>query len=128
EVDDLLDLRAVRELFALRPPPVERLGEHAGAHPEVAAGHDVLQYGHAAEQLDVLERARDPEPRRLVRVEAPARAALEGDRPGLRPVDAVHDVQHRALAGAVRADDGADLALAHVEGHALERLHSAESK
>ena len=44
----------------------------------------------------------------------------------LRVVDAVDDVEHRALAGAVRADDGADLVLAHVEADVGQRLDAAE--
>ena len=35
-------------------------------------------------------------------------------------------VEHRALAGAVGADDGADLVLAHVEADVGQRLHAAE--
>ena len=37
-------------------------------------------------------------------------------------------VEHRALAGAVRADDGADLVLAHVEADVGQRLHAAEGE
>ena len=55
-----------------------------------------------------------------------ARLALEGDAALLRMIEAVDDVQHRRLAGAVRADDGADLALADVEGDVAQRLHAAE--
>ncbi len=47
-------------------------------------------------------------------------------RPLLRMVDAVDDVQHRALAGAVRPDDRADLVLADVERDVGQRLHAAE--
>jgi hypothetical protein len=46
----------------------------------------------------------------------------------LRVVEAVDDVEHRGLAGAVRADDGADLALADVEGDVGDRLHAAEAQ
>ena len=41
-------------------------------------------------------------------------------------VEAVDDVEHRGLAGAVRADDGADLALADIERDVGDRLHAAE--
>src|SRR6185312_5990176 len=44
----------------------------------------------------------------------------------LRMVEAVNDVEHRRLAGAVRADDRADFSLADVEGDAAHRLHAAE--
>ena len=46
----------------------------------------------------------------------------------LRVVEAVDDVQHRRLAGAVRADDRPDLALADVEGDVLDRGHAAEAQ
>jgi len=54
-------------------------------------------------------------------------AAVE-DPAFLRVIDAVDDVQHRALAGAVGADDRADLVLAHVEADVGERLHAAEAQ
>src|SRR5437868_8821487 len=44
----------------------------------------------------------------------------------LRPVEAVDHIEHRGLAGAVRPDNGADLALADVERHVGDRLHAAE--
>ena len=46
---------------------------------------------------------------------APARLALPGDGACLRVIEAVDDVEHRGLAGAVRADDREDLVLADVE-------------
>jgi hypothetical protein len=54
--------------------------------------------------------------------------ALVGDAAFLRMVEAVDAVEHRGLAGAVRADDGADLALADVEGDVGDRLHAAEAQ
>ena len=85
------------------------------AHLQVAPGHDVVERRHALEERDVLERARDARARRPRA--APCRGAprREADRALLRVVDAVDDVEQRALAGAVRADDRADLVLAHVE-------------
>jgi hypothetical protein len=43
-------------------------------------------------------------------------------------IDAVDHVEHRALAGAVGADDGADLVLADVEGNVGQRLDAAEAQ
>ena len=119
-------LRAVRELLAPRAAEPDRLLEEGRLHLEVAAGHDVVEHRHALEQRDVLERARDALRGRVVRVHAAARRAAERDRALLRVVDAVDDVQHRALARAVRADDRADLVLAHVEADVGQRLHAAE--
>ena len=103
EVDDLLDLAPVLQLLASRATDVDRLLEEVRVHLEVAPGHDVVEHAHALEQRDVLERARDALRRGLVRVHVAAHLAAKRDRALLRVVDAVDDVEHRALAGAVRA-------------------------
>ena len=48
--------------------------------------------------------------------------AVEADASVGRLLDAVNDADQRALAGAVGADDGHDLAIADVERDAVERL------
>ncbi len=48
-------------------------------------------------------------------------AAAQGDAPLGRLGDAGQDLEQRALAGAVAADDAEDLALAHLEVDILER-------
>ena len=70
-------LRAVLELLAPRAAEPDRLLEEARLHLEVAAGHDVVEHRHAAEQRDVLERARDAVRRRVVRVHVAAHACRE---------------------------------------------------
>ena len=128
KIDDRLDFGAVLELLALRRPPIDRLLQEIGFHLQVAPGHDVVEDRHAAKEGDVLEGPRDALLRGLVRIHIAAPSALEGNRPLLRVVDAVDDVEHRRFAGAVRADDRADLVLPDVEGNALERNHPAEGK
>ena len=117
---------AMLDLFVQRRAVAKKLPEEALVHLERAAGHDVVERGHALEQRDVLKRARDPARRRRVRTHGLARLALEGDAAGLRMIEAVDHVQHRGLAGAVRADDGADFALADIEGDVADRLDAAE--
>src|SRR5262249_46998150 len=95
-------------------------------HEQRAPGHDVLEHGHALEQRQALERARDPQARRLVRLHVVAPAPEVRHRARLRAVDAVDDVQHRAFARAVGADDGAHLVLAHVEAHLRQGAQAAE--
>src|SRR2546425_4215042 len=56
----------------------------------------------------------------------PEVVAPEGNPPFLGVVDAVEHVEHRALAGAVRPDDGSYFVLPHVERHALQGAHAAE--
>src|SRR5712671_6059014 len=128
EVDDLLHLAPVLDLLGQRGAEANELPEKPPMHLEGPARHDVVERAHAAKQRDVLERAGDAAARRLIGPHRAARAPLEGDAPVLRTVEAVDDVEHGRLAGAVRADDGADLALADVEGHVGERLDAAESE
>jgi hypothetical protein len=54
--------------------------------------------------------------------------AVEHDRPLVRLVEAADAVEQRRLAGAVRADQGTDLALTDVEGGAVERRDPSESQ
>ena len=53
-------------------------------------------------------------------------AAVDLERPGVRPVGAGDDLDERRFAGAVLADEGVDLAGGQVERDALKRLHAAE--
>src|SRR5262249_9400218 len=68
----------------------------------------------------------DPAARCLVWPHGRARAALERDAPPVRMVEAVDDVEHRGLAGAVRADNGADFAAGDIEGDFGQRLDASE--
>ncbi len=126
EIDDLLASPSVLDLLGERRPVAQRLPEEPAPHLEAAAGHDVFERRHALEQRHVLEGARDPLLGRLVRLHARACAAPVGDPAVLRMIEAIDHVEHRGLAGAVRADDGADLALADVERHVGNRAHAAE--
>ena len=126
EVDDLLDAGAVFDLLGERRTDAQKLPEEAAAHLQRAADHDVVESAHALEQRDVLEGARDAADGGFMRAHLGASLALEGDAAFLRLIEAVDDVEHRGLAGAVRPDDGADLALADVEGNVAHRLHAAE--
>ena len=115
-----------RDLLALGRPPVQHVGQDAAPHLQRAAGHDVVERRHALEQGDVLEGAGDALAGGEVGAHVVPALALEGDHAFLRVIEAVDDVEHRRLAGAVRADDGADLALADVEGDVAQRLDAAE--
>ena len=68
EVDDLLDALAVAHLLAQRGPDAQRLQQDVGADHQVAAGEQVVQHGHALEEREALERARDPLARGQVRL------------------------------------------------------------
>ena len=88
---------------------------------QVAADHHVLDGAHAEEDLQVLEGARETEPRQLVRGHAGDVLAGEQDAPAARRVETGDHVEQRGLAGAVRADHGKDLAGLDCEAHAVER-------
>ena len=128
KVDDLLDLAAIGELLASRASDPDGLLEEGRAHLQIAAGHDVVEHAHPAEQRNILERPRNALRGCIVRVHVAPRCAAKRDRALLRVVDAVDDVQQRALPCAVRTDDRAHLMLAHVEGDVGERLDAAEGK
>ena len=126
ELDDLLAGGAMADLLALRQAPIEHAAEHARAHAHVAAEHQVVEHGEAAEQGDVLERARHAERRDLARRPARDVAALEHDAAGIRLVEAGDHVEQRGLAGAVGADDREDAALGDVDRHAVDGGDAAE--
>ena len=106
----------------------EQLPEKVGMHLQRAAGHNVVERGHAAEQRHVLERACDAAVGSVVRAHLGARFALERDPALLRMVEAVDDIEHRGLAGPVRPDDRANFPFADVERHIAHCLHATESE
>src|SRR5690606_67658 len=116
------------DLLALGLADAQRLLEEIAAHLEVAAGHDVVQHAHALEEREVLEGAGHARLGHLAGVHPRELPPAKDDAAGLRGVDAVDHVEHRALAGAVRADDGPDLVLPHVERDVAKRLDAAEGE
>src|SRR5204862_282027 len=80
----------------------------------------------AAKQRYVLESSRYPAIGGIVRAHFRARLALEGDAALLRVIEAVDDIEHRRLAGAVRANDCANFPFADVEGNGAHCLHPPE--
>src|SRR3990167_5963529 len=111
EIDDVLDELAVRFFLALRRADADRLLEEVGLHLQVAPGHDVVDDIHALEQRQVLEGACHAHLGHLAAAHVAEGLAAKADRALLRLVDPVDAVEHAALARAVGADDGADLAM-----------------
>src|SRR4051812_1344170 len=87
----------------------------------------VLAHGEFGKDLQQLERAADAELVEIARPHAGHRATIEmylaAGRPKL-PEDAV---EQRGLATAVRPDNAEDLALVHLERHALDCMNAAET-
>ncbi len=109
ELDDALDRLAMAHLLAPHARKEQHLGERIGADAGVPAGQQVVEHRHLRKQLAVLERAREPEPRDLVRRAAGDVLAAEADR-AVAAIDAADAVEHAGLAGAVRADQRQQLA------------------
>lgn len=128
KIDDALDELPVFDFLALGRAPADGLLQDVGLHAQVAPGHDVVQHAHALEQREVLKGARYAHGGDLVRIHVREHAAAKPDGAELRRIDAVDHVQHGAFPGTVGPDDGADLVLAHVEGHFLQRLYAAKGE
>ncbi len=126
EVDHLLHGLAMGEFRLAHARREEHLRDEVGPRPAMPADQQVFQHRRVLEQLDVLERARDAEARHAVRGRARDVLPLEHDAAARRLVDAADQVEDRALAGAVRTDDGEDLALLDRERHAVDGLDAAE--
>ena len=81
EVDQLLADFAIGDFLALRHAPIDRAAEHAGAHPDVTAEHEIVENGQPAEQRDVLEGPGNSHCRDLARLAARNVPAFEQNRP-----------------------------------------------
>ncbi len=128
KVDDPLDLRAMRELLLLGRAEMDRLPQKIAAHLQEPPGHDVVERRHPLEQRDVLKGAGDALRRGVIGTHPPAGLALPGDGAGLRVVEAVDDVEHRGLAGAVRPDHRQDLVAPDLEADRVERGDAAKGE
>ena len=126
EVDRLLDGLAMLDLHAPHRRQEQQLGEEVRLLVGMPRQQQVLQQRRVLEQLDVLEGAGDAQRGDAVRRHVGDVGAVEHQLAAGRLVDAAHQVEDRGLAGAVGADDGEDLALADVEGHAVDGLDAAE--
>jgi hypothetical protein len=91
----------------------------------------ILQRRHATEEADILKSPRHPGPRDPVTGQAVQcdilPAMVQGQAPLGRSVEAGDAVEHRGLAGAIRADDGSDGAPRGGEGNLLHRGQAAEA-
>ncbi len=104
----------------------------AAQQPGTAPGglvvqHDVFGHRHAADEIDVLVDGDDPVPERVIRARQRDRVAVEPHDTGIGPVDAGHDLEQRALAGPVFADEAVHAAGLDREVDTLERPHAGEA-
>jgi hypothetical protein len=91
----------------------------------VPAGQEIVEHRHVGKQLAVLERAGEPEPGDLVRRKPGDVVLAKADR-AAAAIEAADAVEHRRLAGAVRADQRQKLARGGRERHVVEHDQPAE--
>ncbi len=129
EVDDLLHLPAMLEFLAPGTrEPVQGARDEVVPQEVMASHHDVVEDAHVMKQGEVLERPADPQAGPGVGLQPVQAAPAEENlafRRAIAPGDAVH---HGRLAGAVRADDGKELALANGEADVGQSVHTAEAE
>ena len=125
---DALDLACrFRQQFRLvRAVEAKHAGDGAGLAAQMRADRDIFQHAHVRHQFDMLEGAGDAEPGHLLRRRVIDFPAEHRDRAARRSQHAGDQVEGRALAGAVRADQRHDLAGPDVEGNVVDRDHAAE--
>src|SRR5262245_37295365 len=128
EIDDRLDHAAMVDFLAAGRTIMDELVKEVCMHLQDSARHDVVERRHPFEERDVLERAGHAVHRRIARPHPFISVPLEHDGAALRLVEAVDDIEHRRLAGAVRTDDGADLAALDIERHVANDLDTAEGQ
>src|SRR5437660_1772422 len=93
---------------------------------EMKGGDDIAEHRQAPEQPDLLERAREAEPRALVRRQADDIDTVEDDPARIRLIEPAHQIEQRRLAGSVRSDDRKHAAMWNIERNIAHRLHAAE--
>ena len=86
--------------------------------------HEVLADGHLSEELEPLERAREPEARSALRARAGDVGAVEQHLSGPRSHETRQDSEEGRLAGAVRAHEARDRAFGGGEVDRVERDHA----
>ena len=119
EVDQLLDNRPVARLLLARKAPIERAREHILAHVNVPRRHQIVERAQVGIEADILECAGDAQLRHSVGA-CQVIFALEEQLALLRPVEAADAVEHRSLARAVGANNGANLTCMYVEVDLVE--------
>ncbi len=122
----MLDPAAMLLFIGAHARQEQHLLPELGRAMAVTADQQIAEHGRVLEQLDVLEGAGDAEPRDAVGRHFGDVLVLEEDLARGRRVDARDQVEDRAFAGAVRSDDGEDLALLHRKGHRIDRFQAAE--
>ena len=110
KVDDFLDALARLDLFRARSTQENGGGNRIGAQPRVHADQDVVDDGLVLEHREVLEGAGNAEARQRMGRQLREIPPVEKDLAGGWPEHRADQIEECRLAGAVRADQAADLA------------------
>ena len=105
----------------------ECAGEEPGPGARIGAEHHVVEHRHAAPQLDVLERPGDAGPGDPSLPRGRDIAAAESHAAAVGPGRAGDEIEHRALAGAVRSDQREDFARVEREADLIDGDQAAET-
>src|SRR5439155_10304874 len=111
--------RSIADLAHRAMPPAAQLGQRRE--------QDVLEHGHAPEELRRLEGPRDAARGDLVRPQPIDPFAGEPDLAGVRAIEAGEQIHRRRLARAVGADEAPHLARANGKREIVHRDQAAES-
>jgi hypothetical protein len=93
---------------------------------KMRADRDVFQHRHVWNELDMLEGSGDAEPGHFLRRRVVDLSAENGNRAAGCGEHAGYQVEGRAFAGAVWADEGDDFTHPHREGNVIDRNYAAE--
>jgi hypothetical protein len=101
------------------------VGDRLAIGPQVATHLQVLQHGHLRKDVPPFRAVGDAEREDRARRGLGDVVPIECDGAGARMQQPRDRLQGRGLAGAVRADQGDELALADRDGKPLEDIHQA---
>jgi hypothetical protein len=105
---------------------MQHVADNVAPGVRVGADADIVRHRHIRKQRHVLERAADADVADLVRRLGENALTFDQDVAFAGLIEPAETVEERRLARAVRTDQTQDLALAHVEGDAVQRDDAAE--
>jgi hypothetical protein len=125
-IEDFMNRRIELALLLADPWQLQRVTDEIALGAAVSADADVVAHGEAREQRNVLERAADADLCNLLRLILEDAGPLHQDLALARLIEPAQAVEQRRLARAVRSDQAQDLALLHIERHAIQRNDATE--
>ncbi len=127
KVDDLFDALARLDLFRAGSANENGGRDRIGAQPGVHADQNVVDHGLVLEHRQILEGAGNAEPRQRVCGQPGEIVAVEQNAAGGGAEHRTDQIEQRGLAGAVRADQAADLAGFDRKAHLFHSGQAAEA-